>query len=543
MDIRLSYERRLEQSASKREALYESLKELILNGGLPSGERLPSSRKLAELYGLSRGTVSQAYDMLYAEGYVRGEQGSGTYVAFRRSDVGGRAQAHEEAHEDAAKEGVDSGSNSLRSTENSEGPSFVMSEWYRRLEAAGTLYPGRTSSYGIEGWTGTERIPVIQTEEAKEPLLGRLGRNASLFASGQTDFRLFPTREWKQSLHAAVRDSLERPMEDGYRELPGVGSLRLREAIASMLLRERGITARPEEIVVTSGSKQGLALILQMLAGPGSAIVLENPCYTGIKEAAAAAGASIIHAEVDEHGIIPGDWDAVLAAVTPNRQFPTGAVLPASRRSELLAWAEKRGALLLEDDYDGEFRYTGRPGEPLKSLDRSGRVIYLGSFSRTMYSGLRIGYIVAPAWLVPRLVRAKTFYEPYASGQLEQLAMARFIQEGRYARHLGRIRREYRRRLAALHHGLESLPGKPFRWRPAHAGLHQYAVWSGSQESYDGLLEQARRLGLAWADGRRYQEVADKAAVLAPGALFGFAHLTEEEIKQGMKQLAEACWS
>ncbi|SDS11317.1 GntR family transcriptional regulator / MocR family aminotransferase [Paenibacillaceae bacterium GAS479] len=536
MDIRLPYERRLEQSASKREALYESLKELILNGTLPSGERLPSSRKLAELYGLSRGTVSQVYDMLYAEGYVRGEQGSGTYVAFRRSVAGGRA----EAHDVTGKEEVDSGSYSLRSPECSASPSFVMSEWYRRLEAVGTLYPGRTSSGGIEGSTGRERMPVVKTEQSEEPLPGRTN---SLFASGQTDFRLFPTREWKQSLHAAVRDSLERPMEDGYREEPGVGSLRLRKAIASMLLRERGISADPAEIVITSGSKQGLALILQMLAGPGSAIVLENPCYTGIKESVIAAGASIIHAEVDEHGIIPGDWDAVLAAVTPNRQFPTGAVLPASRRSELLAWAEKRGALLLEDDYDGEFRYTGRPGEPLKSLDRSGRVIYLGSFSRTMYSGLRIGYIVAPAWLVPRLVRAKTFYEPYASGQLEQLAMARFIQEGRYARHLGRIRREYRRRLAALHHGLESLPGKPFHWRPAHAGLHQYAVWGGSQENYEQLLERACESGLAWADGRRYQAMEDRAPGLAPGALFGFAHLTEEEIKQGMKQLADACLS
>lgn len=140
-----------------------------------------------------------------------------------------------------------------------------------------------------------------------------------------------------------------------------------------------------------------------------------------------------------------------------------------------------------------------------------------------------------------RLVRAKSFYEPYSSGQLEQLALARFLQEGRYARHLGRIRRQYRRRLSALHAGLASLSGQPFRWSPAHAGLHQYAAWTAGEERYERLLRLAQERKIGWSDGRKYW-IAQPGETKRPepGALFGFAHLTEEEIGEGMKRLAEA---
>lgn len=539
MEIRLSFERYLQQGKGKKEALYESLKELILNGRLQSGERLPSSRKLSELYGLSRGTVSAVYDMLYAEGYVKGEHGSGTFISYFRAGTG------------SVYDGGQSNGETSPQSLPAERPA-AMSSWYRRLEAASVPRAARfaavSSSPVPPSAAASERFCAAGSasfsHSAADTDNAMIGTPqpppVQLFASGQTDFRLFPTKEWKQSLHASVRELLERPLEDGYRELPAAGSLRLREAISVMLSRERGITAAAEQIVVTGGSKQGLALMLQLLADERSCVVVENPGYSGTREAAAVTGASILYAEVDERGIMPSDWEAALAAVTPNRQFPTGAVLPASRRSELLDWAARRGAILLEDDYDGEFRYTGRPGEPLKSMDLSGRVVYLGSFSRTMYSGLRIGYALAPDWLVPKLLRAKTFYEPYASGQLEQLALARFLQEGRYARHLGRVRRQYRKRLAALHWGLEKLPGKPFRWRPAHAGLHQYAEWTGSEESYVRTLETARQYGVAWSDGRKYRVDTKGAASSTPGALFGFAHLTEQEIEQGMKRLAEA---
>ncbi|WP_180968478.1 PLP-dependent aminotransferase family protein [Paenibacillus pasadenensis] len=496
MEPRLAYERLLDEGRSKREALYESLKAQILDGGSASGERLPSTRRMAELYGLSRGTVSQAYDMLRAEGYVDAEQGSGTYAAY---EAGVLRQGQEREQEPIGPQARSSGS-----------------DWFKRLEAAS---------------------PPAALPDAADSLEAAAQR----FASGRTDFRLFPAGEWKQALYAAVRQSLERPLEDGGRELTPAGSPELREAIAALLRRERGIHADPASIVVTSGSKQALALLLQTLIGPGERFVMENPGYGGIREAALAAGAEVLGAKVDELGIVPDDWDASLAAVTPNRQFPTGAVLPASRRAELLAWAERRGALLLEDDYDGEFRYTGRPGEPLKAMDAQGRVVYLGSFSRIMYSGLRIGYAVAPPWLVSRLVRAKSFYEPYSSGQLEQLALARFLQEGRYARHLGRIRRQYRRRLSALHAGLASLSGQPFRWSPAHAGLHQYAAWTAGEERYERLLRLAQERKIGWSDGRKYW-IAQPGETKRPepGALFGFAHLTEEEIGEGMKRLAEA---
>ncbi|QJC51385.1 PLP-dependent aminotransferase family protein [Paenibacillus albicereus] len=560
MEPRLAYERLLEEGRSKREAMYESLKAQMWKGGLTRGERLPSTRRMAELYGISRGTVSQVYDMLQAEGYVDAEQGSGTYVAYE--PAGG---LHREKRDDSnriAKErsgtsnltpsasGLSSISGQTPSASGLSGPSFLLPSGSGSPEpdsplpdisepsAPSSLLPraplpraigqpqplkppaepgpvdhgSRLPSGGILASPWFQRLEAAAPTGAEEQAIRGRSASSQRFASGQTDFRLFPAAEWKQALHAAVRQSMERPLADGYRELEAAGSLELRTAIAALLRRERGIQAVPEEIVVTSGSKQALALLLQTLAGPGDRFVMENPGYGGIREAALAAGAQVLGAEVDEHGIVPEDWDGRLAAVTPNRQFPTGAVLPASRRAELLAWAERRGALLVEDDYDGEFRYTGRPGEPLKAMDAHGRVVYLGSFSRTMYSGLRIGYAVAPPWLASRLVRAKSFYEPYSSGQL-----------------------------SALHRGLASLPGQPFRWSPAHAGLHQYAVWKAGEESYERLLMRAQELGVGWSDGRKYR-VAEPAEARRPepGALFGFAHLTEEEIAAGMERLAEA---
>lgn len=563
MEPRLAYERLLEEGRSKREAMYESLKAQMWKGGLTRGERLPSTRRMAELYGISRGTVSQVYDMLQAEGYVDAEQGSGTYVAYE--PAGG---LHREKRDDSNRiaSGRSGPGSLLPSGSGSPAPDSPLPDISEPSAPSSLLpraplpraigqpqplkppaQPGPVDhgsglpSGGILASPWFRRLEAAAPTGAEEQALRGRSASSQRFASGQTDFRLFPAAEWKQALHAAVRQSMERPLADGYRELEAAGSLELRTAIAALLRRERGIQAVPQEIVVTSGSKQALALLLQTLAGPGDRFVMENPGYGGIREAALAAGAQVLGAEVDEHGIVPEDWDGRLAAVTPNRQFPTGAVLPASRRAELLAWAERRGALLLEDDYDGEFRYTGRPGEPLKAMDAHGRVVYLGSFSRTMYSGLRIGYAVAPPWLAARLVRAKSFYEPYSSGQLEQLALARFLHEGRYARHLGRIRRQYRRRLSALHRGLASLPGQPFRWSPAHAGLHQYAVWTAGEESYERLLMRARELGVGWSDGRKYR-LAEPAEARRPepGALLGFAHLTEEEIAAGMERLAEA---
>ncbi|KKC49468.1 PLP-dependent aminotransferase family protein [Paenibacillus sp. D9] len=498
MEIRLAFERYFLQSGSKRAALYDSLRDAVRSGQLKEGERLPSSRSLAELYGISRGTVTQVYDMLYAEGYIQGERGSGTYVSQRIPYPSARPERVEQ-------------------------PSELLSTWFNRLD---------------ELKADKEGPPPFAPESQQA------GRTfgQQLFQSGQTDFRLFPVKEWKVALHAAVRECMQENLPDGYREIPGSGLFRLREAVAAMLYMERGIAASPEEIVMTSGSKQGLALLFQILAEPGRRIVLEYPCYGGIREAASVTGAELIQAAVDECGAIPGNWDAAIAALTPNRQFPTGTVLSAGRRKEWLAWAERRGAIIIEDDYDSEFRYSGRLGEPLKAMDRNGRVIYLGSFSRTMYSGLRIGYAVVPSWMAPRLAQAKAFYEPYASGQLEQMALARFIAEGSYAKHLRRMKRQYKRRLAALHRGLDELEGTPFRFRPSDAGLHQYAEWTGSSADYDRLLQSCRKGGVAWHDGSSYFAGEPGGNKDKHFALFGFAHLEEEEIAQGMQAVAEQ-WS
>src|SRR5690606_19897302 len=230
----------------------------------------------------------------------------------------------------------------------------------------------------------------------------------------------------------------------------------LREQICDYLSRRRGVPTAPEDVLVTSGTQQAFALAARVLLEPGDSVVLEEPHYRGARQAFAAHGAHARGCRVDAEGIVPAalPGGARLAVVTPSHQFPTGALLPLSRRMELLDWAARERAWLIEDDYDGEFRYGGRPLAALKSLDRDGRVLYIGSFSKALFPALRLGYMVVPASLREAFVAAK-WLEDRGCNALEQAALAHFMADGGFERHLRRAAVALRARRAAMLAGLK----------------------------------------------------------------------------------------
>lgn len=243
----------------------------------------------------------------------------------------------------------------------------------------------------------------------------------------------------------------------------------------------------------------------------------------------------MIPCAVDDQGIRVPDVKAKLAFVTPSRQFPTGAVLSLERRLHLLRWAERYNACIVEDDYDGEFRRKGRPVEPLKSLDKAGRVIHIGTFSRTMFADIRLGYVVAPPPLREALRRAKGLFEPHPVSILEQRALAEFMRSGLYERHLRRMNRLYKKRGELLAGLIREQLAAQFRVFDSDAGLHIYAIWRGSGEAYRRFAERCAENGVRWADAASYHIGGS-----VPCACFGFPHLDEAHIVEGVRRMVQA---
>jgi GntR family transcriptional regulator/MocR family aminotransferase len=495
MSLPIAYEAKLQECGRKHMALYQALRDAIADGLLPPEARLPSTRALALAFGLSRGSVSLAYEMLAAEGYVRSGVGQGTFVS---------------------------------------GGSETVPHSPGREQGAGTAAaPVRLSAWGarISGFSAAELPAALRTAGTERNKDGFPGIS---FVPQYAGARWFPWAEWRSVVSACLRK--HEGMEANSHS--PAGSVELRQAIAGRLRRERGIRCGPEDIVLTSGSMQVLALIAQLLLEEGRRAVTETPCYGGIVRAVEAAGAERLAAPVDAGGIVPRDWEADVLFVTPARQFPTGAVLTYERRLALLDWASRRGAWIVEDDYDSDFRWGGRPIEPLKALDREGRVIYVGTFSRSMRTDVRIGYAVVPAALRQPLIAAKGLYEPFPTAAAEQPALAEWMAQGGFDRHMRRMRRIYGRLEGILRACLEEMLGELFRVFHSDAGLHLYAEWKGEAAQYDRLRTACRGPEEAWRDAGMYQE--DNSRV-PRSAIFSFAHLDEKQIRDGMARIrAEA---
>jgi GntR family transcriptional regulator/MocR family aminotransferase len=468
--------------------LYRRLRTAILRGELTAGTRLPSTRALAADEGVSRNTVLRAYDQLLGEGYATARQGSGTTVTHALpGTVAPRAVADQRTRCAARPP--------------------RLSRYARRLPAR------------IPSWRAT--APALPYD----------------FRYGRPSFADFPHALWRRLLARNVRRTTAGDLD--YGEPAGLPALRA--AIASYLVRARSLDCRPEQIVVVHGSQQGIDLVARVLVDPGDPVVVEEPHYSGTRAVLAAAGARLIPVPVDGQGMDVARAEraaasARLACVTPSHQFPTGSVMTLPRRLALLSWAERTGAFVLEDDYDSEFRYAGQPIESLHGLDRTGRVIYVGTFSKVLFPALRLGYLVLPEALVDRVVAAKAVCDTGSAG-LEQRVLADFMTEGHFARHLRRTRARHRARRAALVAAVrEHLAGR-VEMPDTVAGLH-VLVWlkNVSVNGVDALIHRAAALGVGvYSPASFYAGALPRA-----GLLLGHASLDESAIREGIRRLARA---
>jgi GntR family transcriptional regulator/MocR family aminotransferase len=476
MELALPIDSYLEEYRYKYLAIYYAIRDAILEGRLASGSQLPSTRNLANLYDISRGSVALSYDMLLAEGYVQMVVGKGTFVTH------------------AGPSPVPQG--------HALSADITLSSWGKRL-----------MDQHVASYDDFKREGIIS------------------FLLEGIPMEYFPYDEWRSALAYAGGKSGGDLAVVGSPE----GDIELRKAIAGYLRITRGITVDASNIVLFSGSMQGIAILSQLLVNEGESVVVEDPGYHGIRKAVQACGGAIVRGVVDEDGLIPKDWNARILFVTPNRQFPTGAVLSLERRRLILKWAQKQEGVIIEDDYDSEFRWGGRPIEPLKALDGEGRVIFVGSFSKTMFAGLRLGYAVMPNALVEPIVKAKALYDPISPGLLEQRALAYFMVHGHYKRHLRRMTRIFRVRHDRFCLLMTDLLSDIFCLIPGDAGLHVYAKWQRSVEEYEAFKVAAKSRNVEFRDASEYRVIPGPLA-----ACFGFAHLDDDQMEEGVSRLVEA---
>jgi GntR family transcriptional regulator / MocR family aminotransferase len=422
-----------------------SYREAIRGGRLTAGQRVPSTRTLAAELGVSRIPVLTAYDQLAAEGYFESRAGSGTYVS-RDLPVGLRRVDRRDRRPDVRA-------------------------------AAGRPVSRRSGALA--------RVHA-------EPWLGGFGA----FRVSEPALDAFPFATWSRLVARHSRGVPARALQYG----SPLGDETFRQVLASYLGTARAVRCEAAQVMVVSGSQQALEITARVLLDPGEPVWVEEPGYGGARDALAAAGARLVPVPVDEEGLnvaagIRKCPRARAALVTPSHQYPLGATMSASRRLQLLDWAQANGSWVIEDDYDSEYRYDSQPIAALQGLDREARVVYIGTFSKVLFPALRVGYLVIPDDQLGRFsaVREAMDIFPPASSQA---ALADFIAEGHFARHLRRTKALYRERRSALVEGLRHSLGRRFRVVGAEAGIHLVAL--ADRPNDRAIAERAAHDGL-WA--------------------------------------------
>ncbi|WP_122315123.1 PLP-dependent aminotransferase family protein [Pseudomonas cichorii] len=492
--------------------LYQALRQRILEGGLGSGTRLPASRDLAESLSISRNSVMRAYDQLYAEGFIEGRIGDGTYVA----------QLPDQLPDKTVK--LENPSARKLSTELSTGLST-------RLRTGLSTFPAENVLNATNQVIHSTALDLVQKHHLNTPLKGA----PCAFRVGVPAFDLFPFAIWGK-LHAAFwrKPDLARL---GYGE--AAGEWRLRELIALYLRSSRGLHCSAEQIVITSGAQQAISLCAQLLLEAGDGVAVENPGYRAAGHAFAVAGARLQGIAVDEDGMRCAELEQAgckLAYVTPSHQYPTGVVMSLARRLELLAWAQNSQGWIIEDDYDGEYRYSGAPLAPLAALDRDGRVLYIGTFSKVVFPALRLGYLVLPQSLVKPFSQRRGVDMRHSEAST-QAVMAQFIADGHFQRHVRRMRRAALSRRNALLAGWpESVPGCSAMPRVV-AGLH-VTVRVDSLARERELIEKAAGVDVEISPLSHFwlpesAEPVDNRA----GLVLGFAGVPEAAIAEALDRL------
>lgn len=464
--------------------LYDELRLSILTGRLAPGQRIPSTRALAQFCKVSRATVNLSYEQLISEGYLESIHGSGTFVTDELPEI------------------------------------FIQSTQPDRQ--APQTKQIKLSNYGT---SLTDGKPFKTIEQ--DLLIN--------FRQGRPAFDEFPLRQWRRLLvhHCQLCPNLLDYTNDllGYKPL--------REAIARYLVRSRAVNCKAEQVIIVNGSQQALDMTTRLLIDRGNWVAMEDPGYLSARNTFLAQGAQVWPVPVDESGIVVKHLSEFSAAnihlvyVTPSHQFPTGSILSLSRRLELLSWAKRSGTMIVEDDYDSAYSYGERPIAALQGLDRSDNVIYTGTFSKVLFPALRIGYLVVPESLVNVFAHAK-YLADRQSPLLEQRILTDFINEGHLERHIRRMRALYHQRRQTLVQALSMYLQDRVKILGKNAGMH-LMVRLRTTLNDEEIVHRAAQLGVGL--------ISAAPNYLKPSYggefIIGYADLNAQQIREGICRLAQ----
>jgi GntR family transcriptional regulator/MocR family aminotransferase len=454
--------------------IYRQIRRAILEGRLRPGDRLSPTRELAAALAIARSTVTVAYERLLAEGFATSHVGAGTFVSTE--------------------------------LEAKRTPSKARRQTVRAIEVRGV-------------WE-TVSLPTAFLRAAHFD-----------FRTGLPDASLFPHRAWRRVVARALRS---REMTAGVYE-DAAGNAYLRAAIARHIGISRSVSGSPDDIIVTNGTQQALDIIGRVLLESGDVIAMEDPGYQPPKNLFKTLDARVVGAPVDSEGLVVEALPAKarVVYVTPSHQYPLGVAMSLSRRRALLAWAERNNAIIVEDDYDSEFRFGGRPLDPLQTLDSTGRVVYVGSFSKTLLPTLRLGFMVVPPLLREAAQKAK-FVTDWHTATIAQVALARFIDEGTFARHIRRVTGAYSERHEMLTATVQESFGDYLDLVPSRTGLHIAAyARRGSVDHIDAIASRALDMGVAIQKMSSMQVSGRPQA----GIVLGYGAIETARIAEGLRRL------
>jgi GntR family transcriptional regulator/MocR family aminotransferase len=467
-------------NASLYRWLYDELRAAILDGRLRPGARLPATRDLAGAYRLSRATIVTAFDQLKSEGYVEGRSGSGTYV------------------------------------------SQVLPE----------------QLLAVRGPRAEKRLPHARVRLSSyahrlQPFRGTPPRPMRAFRANQPALDQFPTTLWAQVAARRLRRVSTNLLAGG----EALGYRPLREAVADYLNTSRGVKCTADQVLILSGAQEALDRTARILLNPGEPVWMEEPGYPGAAVVFRALGAYICPVPVDAEGLDlqrgRQKWkSARLAYVTPAHQFPLGVTMSLRRRLALLEWARRSGTLIFEDDYDSEYRYSGRPIPAMQGLDRSGVVIFAGSFTAVLFPALRLGYLVVPEEMVDVFAAAESVSTSHPP-LLDQAILCDFITEGHFARHIRRMRELYAERLGVLLEAARDKLGSALEISTVEAGL-QTVGWLKRGVRAERVAELATQRDVEVVPLNRYASGKTRRE----GLILGFAAVDPRELRRGMEELA-----
>jgi len=456
--------------------VYEAIRRAITEQVLPSGARLPSTRNLATDLSVSRNTILAAFDQLLDEGYVAAKTGSGTYVVYKQSE-----------------------------------------ELTKNIR---TIKP-----LNIEGSIGLSKRGLAASNMPNIRLNNHPSNHeVQPFTPGDDDYSKFPFALWRRLLNRQWR-ALNPTLLDSSHE---GGYLPLRQAIADYLRVSRAVNLTVDQVLITSGTQQSIDLCARLLTDHNDCAWIENPCYWAARRVLEVNGLQLHPISVDKEGMAPTTQDfrvkPRLIYTTPSHQYPKGMVMSYGRRRLLLDYAQNHSAWIIEDDYDSEFRFEGRPISSLQGMDQDGRVLYLGTFSKVMYPGIRLGYIVIPPQLVTPFKNG--LYELQRPGQVMiQAALADFIEEGHFASHIRRLRQTYGERRRLLQASLTSIAKVGARLSPVDSGLHLVV-------EFDEKVDDVHIAEMAAEQGLRVYPLSNYCVGNKPekGLIIGYAYAATEHI-------------